>query len=121
MYPYILSLELLQPYFWNPDVYSGLYKFNSEIVFDSQSEDVYTNLNEDFMKPEDRRVEALLARGMPILIYNGQDDLIVQNPGTMKWVDYLHHTYAEAFKQSLFSPWKIDGIVVGSMKKAGYL
>lgn len=92
---YLLDyIELLQPYFWDQSIYSELYKFNPEIVYDSQSEDVYTNLNEDFMKPEVYRVEVLLAKNIPILVYNGQDDLIVQNPGTMKWVDRLHHTHA---------------------------
>jgi carboxypeptidase C (cathepsin A) len=42
------------------------------------------------MKPEITRVEEILYRGLPVLIYNGQDDLIVQNPGTMKWVDRIY-------------------------------
>jgi len=43
------------------------------------------------MKPEVKRVEYLLAEGMPVLIYNGQDDLIVQTTGTMKWVDKINY------------------------------
>ena len=82
---------------------------------------VYTNLNEDFMKPEVNRVESLLAKDIKVLVYNGQDDLIVQNPGTMKWVDRLHYTNADQFKSALFEPWKIDGKVVGSKKRAGLL
>ncbi len=36
--------------------------------------------------PETARVEYLLSKNLPVLIYNGQDDLIVTNPGTMRWV-----------------------------------
>ena len=45
------------------------------------------------MKPEVLRVEYLLSKNYQILIYNGQDDLIVQNAGTMKWVDRIHYTH----------------------------
>jgi carboxypeptidase C (cathepsin A) len=73
------------------------------------------------MKSEINRVEYLLSKGLPVLIYNGQDDLIVQNPGTMKWVDRLHHTQADQFRKALFSPWKVNGKMAGSIKSAGNL
>ena len=38
------------------------------------------------MKPEASRVEYLLSKGIPVLVYNGQDDLIVPSLGAMKWV-----------------------------------
>lgn len=79
------------------------------------------NLYTDFMKPEVNRVEYLLSKKIPILIYNGQDDLIVQNPGTMKWVDKIHFDNDAAFRTALFTPWKINNKVVGAMKSAGYL
>jgi len=75
----------------------------------------------DFMKPEMTRVEYLLGKGIPVLIYNGQDDLIVQNPGTMKWVDRIYYDLAYEFRRKLFSPWKLNGKVVGSVKSAGLL
>lgn len=81
---------MLQPYFRDESVLKGIYNLNPEIVYDSQSEDVYDNLFTDFMKPEINLVEELLFKGLPVLIYNGQDDLIVQTPGTMKWVDRIH-------------------------------
>lgn len=73
------------------------------------------------MKSEMNAVETLLYKGLPVLIYNGQDDLIVQNPGTMKWVDRIHFSQAEEFRKKLFTPWKIDGKVVGAIKSAGLL
>lgn len=99
----------------------GIYGFNPEIGYDQQSDLVYDNLFTDFMKPEITRVEEILYRGLPVLIYNGQDDLIVQNPGTMKWVDRIYFKEADAFRKALFTPWKINNKVVGAMKRAGLL
>lgn len=36
------------------------------------------------------KVESLL-ENYPVLVYSGQDDLIVDTPGTMTWVDNLNH------------------------------
>lgn len=91
------------------------------MVYDSQADMVYEKLYTDFMKNEINIVEELLYRGVPVLIYNGQDDLIVQTPGTMKWVDRIFFSQAEEFRKKLFTPWKINNKVVGAMKSAGLL
>lgn len=114
-------IEILQPYFRDEAVIKDIYKLNPEIIYDSQSDMVYDALYTDFMKNEINLVEELLYRGLPVLIYNGQDDLIVQNPGTMKWVDRIHFTQSEEFRRKLFTPWKINGKVVGAIKSAGLL
>lgn len=117
----ILSLELLQPYFRNTDILAGVYGFNPEIVYDSQADDVYNYLYTDFMQTEINRVEYLLNKKLPILIYNGQDDLIVQNAGTMKWVDKIYYAEAAEFRKKLFEPWTLNGKIVGTKKSAGLL
>lgn len=48
------------------------------------------------MKVEVPLVEELLRRNTHVLIYSGQNDLIVETPGTFKWVDRVH--YADAYK-----------------------
>lgn len=73
------------------------------------------------MKSEIVLVEDLLSKGIPVLIYNGQDDLIVPNPGAMKWVDRINFTQASEFRKKLFSVWKINSKVVGASKIAGPL
>ena len=113
--------ELLQPYFRNSSIGAALYGFNPEVVFDANFETVYENMYTDFMKPEVNRVEYLLAKGLPVLIYNGQEDLIVQTPGTMKWVDRLYHGAAEEFRKKLFQRWEVKGKVAGVWKAAGLL
>jgi len=47
----LLYIELLQPYFRNEKIVSGIYGFKKEIVYDSQGEKVYEALYTDFMKP----------------------------------------------------------------------
>lgn len=42
-----------------------------------QSDQVYYQLYNDFMKPEIRNLEFVLSKGVPVIIYNGQNDLIV--------------------------------------------
>lgn len=116
----MFKVEFLQPYFRDPHNMK-LYGLNSGIVYDSHADDVYNALYLDFMKNEVSRVEYLLSKNVPVLIYNGQDDLIVQSAGTMKWVDRLRYSKIDDFKKSLFTAWKINNKVVGSIKSAGLL
>lgn len=53
---------------------------------------------EDFMKNYVHLVEELLRRGTEVMIYNGQNDLIVETPGTFKWAEKLHFDEADKFK-----------------------
>lgn len=73
------------------------------------------------MKVEINRVEYLLSMGLPVLIYNGQMDLIVSTPGTMRWAEKIFYKDASEFKKKLFDAWKINGKMVGTMKSAGLL
>lgn len=59
---------------------------------------MYEALFEDFMKVEVPLVEELLRRNTHVLIYNGQNDLIVETPGTFRWVDRLHYADVEKFR-----------------------
>ena len=63
----------------------------------------------------------MLSQNVPILVYNGQDDLIVQTAGAMKWVDKVRYANSEEFRKQLFSPWKLNNKMVGSVKFAGLL
>ena len=67
------------------------------------------------------RVEYLLRQNLPVLIYNGQNDIIVETPGTMRWVERIDYPDAQTFRSTLFKTWKVDGKVAGSIKSAGML
>ena len=89
--------ELVRMYLSNPDIIK-MFKLNPSIEFGSQSGNVYEGLFEDFMKQYVHLVEDLLERNVQVLIYNGQNDLIVETPGTFKWVERLHYKDAETFR-----------------------
>lgn len=59
---------------------------------------MYEALYEDFMKTEVYLIEELLRRKTHVLIYNGQNDLIVETPGTFKWAERIHYDDAEKFR-----------------------
>jgi len=60
------------------------------VTYSSQSGNVYEGLFVDFMMQYIRLVEHLLEHKVNVLIYNGQNDLIVETPGTFKWAERLH-------------------------------
>ena len=53
---------------------------------------------QDFMKPYVHLVEELLRRKTHVMIYNGQNDLIVETPGTFKWAEWVHYDQADKFR-----------------------
>lgn len=81
-----LIVDLVKEFFTNKTNIAA-FGFETSITFATQSSEVYNKLGEDFMKDEIKNVEYLLDQGKPVLIYQGQDDAYVNNPGAMKWVD----------------------------------
>ena len=56
--------------------------------------------------------------GLQVLVYNGQDDLIVPTPGTVTWVERLSFNGAAAFKAQDYATWgNSDGSTVFGYKK----
>ncbi|KAJ3666895.1 hypothetical protein Zmor_002320 [Zophobas morio] len=87
-----------------------------------QSAFVFIYLREDFMKPVTDIVEILLnTTNIKIGVYNGQLDLIVDTPGTIKWVDNLEFKDSILWKTSERSAMIVDNIVEGYYKKLGNL
>jgi carboxypeptidase C (cathepsin A) len=88
---------LVEEYFKDPDV-KKIYALSNEIEFGSQGGDVYKKLFTDFMKNEVRLVEYCLSKKLPLLIYNGQNDIIVESPGTMRWVEQIRYSESSQFR-----------------------
>ncbi|XP_027343744.1 serine carboxypeptidase-like 51 [Abrus precatorius] len=59
------------------------------ITWFEQSDNVFTNLEGDFMKPRIAEVDELLALGVNVTVYSGQVDLICATRGTEAWVKKL--------------------------------
>jgi len=54
-----------------------------------------------------------------VLVYTGQNDLICNTPGTLRWVEALRFINTETFRDTLLTPWKINSEVKGFYKKVG--
>ena len=90
--------SLLDEYFADNEVIS-LYGLDPTVRYGSQAGNVGEALYEDFMKNEVSLVEQLLIyHNIQVLVYTGQNDLIVETPGTLRWVERLHHIDGEKFR-----------------------
>jgi len=104
-----------------------------------QSDQVFTALTEDFMKPVTEVVERLLNEtDITVAVYNGQLDLIVDTPGifsitiwifiitrvvagTIEWVDRLRFEEKSSWTSAMKEPFTVDGVYEGFEKTAGNL
>ncbi|CAL0304044.1 unnamed protein product [Lupinus luteus] len=59
------------------------------VTWGGQSDEVFTFLQGDFMKPRINEVDELLAKGVNVTVYNGQVDLICATKGTEAWLRKL--------------------------------
>lgn len=68
-----------------------LFGLKEDITFGSQAGNVYEAMYEDFMMPYVHLVEKLLEWDLKVMVYNGQNDLIVETPGTFKWSEKVRY------------------------------
>lgn len=89
---------MLDEYFNSPDVIA-LFGLDPSVKYNSQGGNVGEALYEDFMKNEVRLVEELLIyHDVQFLVYTGQNDLIVETPGTLRWVERVHYADSSKFR-----------------------
>ena len=84
--------------------------------FGSQSGDVYYSMLDVFMASERKTVEFLLER-YPVLIYNGNVDLICNHPGVVKMIDAME-TWSgkDKYYRTYRDVWTVDGETAGYLK-----
>ncbi len=92
-YPDLIIAE----YLGNYDTQT-LFSLRRDIIFNAQKAHVYEAMYLDFMQQYVHLVEELLSRKCKVLVYNGQNDLIVETPGTFKWAERVHYDKAEEFR-----------------------
>jgi hypothetical protein len=68
--------QLLDSFLGSPDN-KKRFALNPDIKYGAQAGNVYEGLYDDFMRQYVRLVEELLEAKVPVMIYNGQNDLIV--------------------------------------------
>ncbi|KAK1331337.1 hypothetical protein QTO34_009290 [Cnephaeus nilssonii] len=73
-----------------------------------QANNVFLNMEGDFMKPVISVVDELLEAGVNVTVYNGQLDLIVDTMGQEAWVRKLKWTELPKFSQLKWKPLYAD-------------
>ncbi|CAK6438001.1 unnamed protein product [Pipistrellus nathusii] len=73
-----------------------------------QANNVFLNMEGDFMKPAISVVDELLEAGVNVTVYNGQLDLIVDTMGQEAWVRKLKWTELPKFNQLKWKPLYTD-------------
>ncbi|CEO97689.1 hypothetical protein PBRA_005803 [Plasmodiophora brassicae] len=66
-------------------------------------------------------LSSLLERGLPTLIFYGDQDLICNYVGGMHLAEQLRWSRSDAYKQKQFSPWVANGVDSGIIKGEGPL
>ncbi|XP_062172321.1 serine carboxypeptidase-like 51 [Alnus glutinosa] len=79
-------------------------KIPENVTWGGQSDDVFTALEGDFMKPRISEVDELLAKGVNVTVYNGQLDLICATKGTQAWIEKLKWEGLHNFLSTVRTP-----------------
>ncbi|XP_017771434.1 PREDICTED: venom serine carboxypeptidase [Nicrophorus vespilloides] len=90
------------------------------IPFNGIGQEVEVNLMEDVMQSVAPWISELLSH-YPVLIYNGQLDIIVAYPLTINYLNNLDFSAAEEYKTAKRYIWKVNGDIAGYVKHAGNL
>jgi len=87
------------------------------VTWGGQSDNVFSYLYEDFMKPATSVVEQLLQEtNLTVCVFTGQLDLIVDTPGTLLWAERLQWSGSAAWLNASKSPIVINSIIEGYKK-----
>lgn len=115
------DFDVLTDYLTNATV-AALYNTWNGTQWQSENTDVYNALANDFMNTVAPDVSNIIKQ-IPVLLYNGQDDLIVATPTAQNWIGEM---YNQANDQSFYNAdlqvWLLaNGTNAGLAKNAGNL
>jgi len=84
-----------------------------EIVFSMVNQIVYNKMTNDFMTSMKDRFPFVLEK-IPVMLYNGQDDLICNAPGSEAWISTIDWPHRQDYLNAKKSVWKNqDGEIAG--------
>jgi len=78
---------------------------------------VYNALSTDFMQSVADRVAYVAAAGLPIMFYNGQDDIICNTPAVENWIANLQWSGQTGLYQTPFNVWNYQNGTVAGLQK----
>jgi vitellogenic carboxypeptidase-like protein len=90
------------------------------VTYISGNGDVYESFHEDITQSYAADLVFLLGQ-VRVLIYNGQEDYVVNTAGVLNYVNNLQWAGSEEWRRTSKQVWRIDGEVSGWAKVAGNL
>eukprot|EP01017_Pseudomicrothorax_dubius_P041663 TRINITY_DN6685_c0_g2_i3.p1 TRINITY_DN6685_c0_g2~~TRINITY_DN6685_c0_g2_i3.p1 ORF type:complete len:427 (-),score=85.89 TRINITY_DN6685_c0_g2_i3:136-1416(-) len=95
-------------------------KYGGQSDFVVQSLPVLNALLADFMGSVTDSFKYVLGR-IPVMVFQGQDDLLIPTPSVMNWISKLDWKHANDFNNQEFTLWKDKDTVYGRYKKTDKL
>ncbi len=108
-------VELIGSFLESPDN-KKRFGLNDDVEFGLQSGNVYEGLYEDFMRQYVHLVESLLEEKVNVIIYNGQNDFVVNTAGVLNYLNSLNWEGISYWKRSRKEIWTVHGIMSGWAK-----
>ena len=87
-----------------------------KIDYHSSNHEVYKHFKSDISRSYAAEVRVLLEQNVRVLIYNGQDDFVVNTPGVLNYINGLNWEGIPQWKRTRKDIWTIHGKVSGWAK-----
>lgn len=85
--------------------------------FTDVNTNVYNALSTDFMQSVAANVSYVADNGLPIMFYNGQDDIICNTPSVENWITNLEWAGQTALYNTPFNVWIYENGTVAGLQK----
>lgn len=97
-----------------------LFHVDPSVTFQDCSAEAYAAMANDIPQSVVDKVVSILD-DITVLLFNGQDDLIINTPGAENWIDAMQWSGASDFSKAERKQWTVNSVVAGLYKKAGNL
>ena len=88
----------------------------ADVVYIPGNDDIYNSFAADISRSYAGDLLAILKTGLKVLIYNGQDDFVVNTPGVLNYLNDLNWVNIPMWKRSIKQIWTIHGANAGWAK-----
>ena len=95
--------------FMNTAIRKKLGIIPDNVTWGSQATDTFNYQLEDFMKPAIKSVDYLISKGLKIIVYQGQFDILCNTAGAEKWINKLQWSGLQGFNYARRKPIYVDG------------
>jgi len=105
-------------YLNTPSVQQQLGVANQDITWESCNDQVNADFGVDVITSYRYEIPIILKNNIPVVIYNGDLDLICNWVGGRLWVEGMNWPGQSTFSQAPFKTWNVNGKAAGQFKSA---